>query len=276
MPRNTCIPFAMLLPLLLLAGCGPQPILTQSIPVTSSPLGAIVYVDGQIAGRTPMSVNLTRNRDHLVTLVQTGYRQANILIQRQYLQGDVMTQSMEAGINTGTFFNSPAMGINAALNAVQQAKDTGAAYQLVPPAVTLTMLPAGTPSPPGSIPQYHSDPTYPVQPPPAPDQSGVAAAIGATLGTVAGSDLPDYNKEQTRSKTTSRTTSDSYIDPSGATVTNSTTKSNSSGTFSGFGFNTGNSPDGSQPASTPAGSNFPSMPSAPVPAMPTMQAPTMP
>lgn len=160
----------------IVAGCA-QPVLTQSVPVSSEPLGAAVYADGQLAGHTPLTLDLARNRDHLVTLVQAGYRQANVLVQRQYLASDVLIRSLQAGVNTGSFFNSSAMGMNAAVNAMQEEKDSGAAYRLEPPAVVIPMLPVGTPNAhaPSPVPPYNGEPIYPEFPP-------NAAAAPATPG----------------------------------------------------------------------------------------------
>jgi hypothetical protein len=262
---------ALLLTLLMVTRCAPPQALTQSIPVSSTPLGAAVYVDGELTGHTPMDLNLTRNRDHLVTLVQPGYRQANMLVQRQYLANDVMMRSMQAGMNTGSFFNNPIMGANAAFNAVQQDKDSGAAYQLIPPALVVTMLPTGAPNPPVPYagPPYGGAPIYPYPPPPpVQDQSGMGASAGAALGAFAGSSgLPNYNHEHDRSKTTSTTTSHSFVRPDGATETTSSTTSNSSGSTFGFGYN-GGSGSGSLPSS--GSSPEPEFPAPSAPAVPSM------
>jgi hypothetical protein len=227
----------------IVAGCA-EPILTQSVPVSSTPLGAAVYTDGQLAGHTPLTLDLARNRDHLVTLVQPGYRQANVLVQRQYLANDVLMRSMQAGINTGSFFNDPAMGMNAAINAMQQEKDSGAAYQLAPPALVITMLPAGTRNPPAptSIPPYNGAPIYPDLPP--------AAAIG---GVAAFGGVPDYHHEHTWSKTTSTTTTHSFIRPDGATETQSTTTSKGSGSTFGLGYEGSGGGASGTPSGMPGG-----------------------
>jgi len=65
------------------AGCS-QPVLRQDVPVTTNPLGAKIYANGQLVGTTPMSVSLERNRNHILTLVKDNYRQEDVVIQRSY------------------------------------------------------------------------------------------------------------------------------------------------------------------------------------------------
>jgi len=48
--------------------------LSQDIPISSHPPGAVVSVDGEQYGRTPLRVNLKRNKSHSVSASLEGYR----------------------------------------------------------------------------------------------------------------------------------------------------------------------------------------------------------
>jgi hypothetical protein len=57
---------------------------TQRIPVTSSPLGAAVIVNGQHHGVTPLSLSLVRNaRNTVIRIESPGYDPIEIRIRRQ-------------------------------------------------------------------------------------------------------------------------------------------------------------------------------------------------
>jgi hypothetical protein len=45
----------------------------QVIPVSSSPAGAHIYVDGQLSGFTPTLVEVDRRCSHVITLAREGY-----------------------------------------------------------------------------------------------------------------------------------------------------------------------------------------------------------
>lgn len=45
----------------------------QTLPVSTNPPGAIVYVDGKFSGYTPTSVSLVRNRAHVIEIAKEGY-----------------------------------------------------------------------------------------------------------------------------------------------------------------------------------------------------------
>ena len=75
--------FAFLVVALLGFGCS-TPVLRQDIPVSSNPMGAKIYADGQFAGQTPGTVSLERTKDHILTLVMDNYRQEDVEIRKQY------------------------------------------------------------------------------------------------------------------------------------------------------------------------------------------------
>ena len=55
----------------------------QKIPVTSSPMGAKIFVDGKERGETPMELALKRKQDHLIRIELEGYDPYEISIGRK-------------------------------------------------------------------------------------------------------------------------------------------------------------------------------------------------
>ncbi len=55
----------------------------QKIPVTSSPMGAKIFVDGKERGETPMELVLKRKQDHLIRIEMEGYDPYEISIGRK-------------------------------------------------------------------------------------------------------------------------------------------------------------------------------------------------
>lgn len=65
--------------LLLVAVAAPGCALKQSIPVSTDPSGAAVYLDGKpVCAATPCSVEAETGKAHLLTIVKEGYRQRDI------------------------------------------------------------------------------------------------------------------------------------------------------------------------------------------------------
>ncbi len=140
---------------LMASGCGSR-ILRQDVPVTTNPMGARIYADGQPVGTTPTTVSLERNRNHILTLTKDNYRQEDVVIERHYQKDRVYLKAIEAGINSGLFFKNAAMGIGSSMNSVSDQEETGEAYILAPPAVTMTLTPLTAPAgpPPTMIASY--------------------------------------------------------------------------------------------------------------------------
>lgn len=53
---------------------------SQSVPVSSDPLGADVLVDGTLVGTTPADVELKRKRDHLIVIEKKGYMPRSVAV----------------------------------------------------------------------------------------------------------------------------------------------------------------------------------------------------
>lgn len=128
------------------AGCS-QPVLKQDIPVTTNPMGAKIYANGQLVGTTPTTVSLERNRDHILTLVKESYRQEDVVIAKQYQKEKVYLKAIQSGINSGLFFKDPRMGMNSGMGSVSRQEETGEAYILAPTAVKVSLMPLSGPVP---------------------------------------------------------------------------------------------------------------------------------
>ncbi len=139
------------LPALLLAtalfgfGCAPS-VLRQDVPVSTNPMGAKIYANGQLVGQTPSTVSLERNRDHILTLVREDYRQADVIIKREYQSDKVLLKAIGAGVNAGTFFKDAGMGLNSGFSSISRQEESGEAYLLVPRAVKVNLVPVSAPS----------------------------------------------------------------------------------------------------------------------------------
>ena len=133
----------------MLASACSAPVLKQDIPVTTNPMGAKIYANGQLMGVTPGTVSLERNRSHILTLVKENYRQEDVVIERLYQKEKTYLKAIQSGINSGLFKNS-AMGINRGIGSISAQEETGEAYILAPQAVKMTLMPLSGSS--GSVP----------------------------------------------------------------------------------------------------------------------------
>jgi len=122
-------------------GCS-QPVLRQEVPVSTNPMGAKIYANGQLVGTTPMSVSLERDRNHILTLVKDNYRQEDVIIQKSYQKEKTYLNAITAGVNSGLFFKDPRMGIGSSMSSLSAQEKTGEAYILVPPVVKIKLTPA--------------------------------------------------------------------------------------------------------------------------------------
>lgn len=210
---------------LLLSGCKPA-VLKQDIPVSTNPMHAKIYVNGQLVGQTPGSVALERNKDHILTLVKEDYRQEDVVIRKQYQSDKVFLKAVQSGVNAGLFHKNPAMGISSGYSSMSMQEETGEAYVLLPPAVKVDLIPLRKPSPDyqgeqssGGAPAGSADRA--VTPPPAataadlpPAETGLTAKDVLKAGIIAGAAVgaaqakPVEKKWETSSSSKSYTTSD--------------------------------------------------------------------
>lgn len=121
-------------------GCS-TPVLRQDIPVSTNPMGAQIYANGQLVGTTPRTVSLERNRSHILTLVKENYRQEDVTIVNQYQKEKVYLKAVQSGLNSGLFFKNSAMGVQSSMHSLSSQEETGEAFVLSPPAVKVTLTP---------------------------------------------------------------------------------------------------------------------------------------
>lgn len=97
---------------------------TQAIPVASSPSGADVRLDGNHVGQTPVSVEVKRKSDHLMTIEKAGYQPESIAITRNI--GGAVFGNIIAGGLVG-------WGVDAI---------SGAQYNLTPATINVSLKPS--------------------------------------------------------------------------------------------------------------------------------------
>ncbi|WP_432736017.1 PEGA domain-containing protein [Maridesulfovibrio sp. FT414] len=136
---------AALLGLAVAAGCAPV-IKTQSIPVSTNPMGATVYADGKVSCTSPCTVELACNADHIITVTKDDFRQQDIIIKRIYQQQKVMMKAVSRGMQSssmavGSGGDKTAWGIMQGVNSMDSQEQTGDAYVLSPSAVSVQLVP---------------------------------------------------------------------------------------------------------------------------------------
>lgn len=99
---------------------------TQSISISSDPAGAEVQVDGNPVGVTPLSTELKRKHNHLVTISLNGYKSQQITINK------VMSGAVAGNILAGGLIG---WGIDAA---------NGSQYKLKPDTIAVVLVPGST------------------------------------------------------------------------------------------------------------------------------------
>lgn len=212
----------------LLAGGCSRPILKQDIPVTTNPLGAKIYANGQFMGTTPNTVSLERTRNHILTLIKENYRQEDVVIERQYQKERVYLRAIQSGVDSGLFFKNPAMGINSGMGSISAQEETGEAFILAPPAVKVSLTPlTGSsridPAPAqaarGEVSSGASRPSGPAEAPP-PDRGEFAREI---LKIGAGAALTQAGPIEKKVETSS--SSKKYVTPDGTRVREKTSTS---------------------------------------------------
>ncbi|WP_462325084.1 PEGA domain-containing protein [Desulfoplanes sp.] len=124
------------------AACAPA-IKTQAVPVSTTPSGATVNVDGQQQLVSPCTVDLACTQDHILSFSKEGYQQQDVAIKRKYQEQKVLLSAINSGISSGTFFGDAAMGITSGLSSIDSQQDTGEAYVLSPSTVSVRMVPVG-------------------------------------------------------------------------------------------------------------------------------------
>lgn len=117
------------------SGC----VATQKIPVSTDPSGAVVFLDGkQVCPSTPCSVEMPKDKDHLLTVIREGYRQRDIAVRRVFDTASVLRESVREGARSG---------VEGALSSADQQERDGRAYTLKPDMVMLKLVGENEPEP---------------------------------------------------------------------------------------------------------------------------------
>jgi hypothetical protein len=125
--------------LLLVGACG---VPKQKIPVSTDPLGATVYADGEKAcSSTPCSVSLDRQSDHLLTIVKDGYEQEEVVVRREFKPDKAIRDGVISGMILG---DGPEGVASRTAREVDEQERSGEAYVLKPSIVTIKLKPKGT------------------------------------------------------------------------------------------------------------------------------------
>jgi PEGA domain len=218
--RSLFLCLCILTGIFFITGCVPE-VYKQSVPVSTNPMGAKVYVDGKLAGETPTAVELERNKNHVLTLVKENYRQADVVINRKKNTEEQLFKAINSGVTSGMFFKDPGMGMMRAMDDYNTQEKTGEAYELTPSAVTVDLEPLSgvkdRPRKSGHIPQEGRGAIQPKenQPATAPSE-GEALAKGA-LGAAAMVGAVAAGGKEKRWETSSSTKTS--VRPDGTVVT---------------------------------------------------------
>lgn len=122
---KTCLLFALIALISLSTGCASLTKgSTQTVPISSDPTGANVTVDGNFIGTTPVTFEMKRKNDHLVTIQKQNYSTQAIPLVKSI--GGAVWGNILAGGLIG-------WGVDAA---------TGAQYNLDPKTIFVRLEPA--------------------------------------------------------------------------------------------------------------------------------------
>jgi hypothetical protein len=203
---------------LFLSGCETI-VLRQDIPVSTNPMGARIFANGQYVGQTPATVSLERTKNHILTLVKENYRQEDVVISRQYQSDKVLMNAVLTGVNSGLFFKDKRMGVSSGMGSISRQEATGEAYILVPPAVKVSLIPLD-----GSSALAPDAGGYPASPSAVDSRSssvntGFTADDALKAGIVAGVVAGTAQAKPIEKKWETSSTSKSYVKSDGTVVT---------------------------------------------------------
>ncbi|BDQ33565.1 PEGA domain-containing protein [Pseudodesulfovibrio portus] len=123
--------------LLALAACG---VPKQKIPVSTDPIGAAIYLDGEKQCTSPCAVRADKQGDHLLTIVKEGYEQEEIILKRQFKPD----RALRDGVISGIIRGGGAEGVaKETAREVDEQERSGEAYVLTPSIVTIRLTPKG-------------------------------------------------------------------------------------------------------------------------------------
>jgi hypothetical protein len=199
-------------------GCETK-VLRQDIPVSTNPMGAKIYANGNFVGQTPDTVSLERTRNHILTLVKDNYRQQDVVITKQYQSNKVLMNAVRSGLDSGLFFKDKRMGINSGFGSISRQEETGEAYALVPTTVSVNLVPlSGLPVPSPAAAGYPAD-TAAVDSHAVPGDMDVTAKDVLQAGVVAGAAAGAAQAKPIEKNWQTSSSSKSYVEPDGTRVT---------------------------------------------------------
>lgn len=205
-----------------MSGCATV-VLKQDIPVSTNPLGAKIYANGQLVGLTPATVSLERNRSHVLTLVKENYRQEDVSIINRYQKEKVYMKAIQSGLNSGLFFKNASMGVGSSMSSLSYQEDSGEAYLLYPPTVTVMLTPLSGATPIGSNTKSFNSYDNPASATPADVPMDNREMAKELLKTGVGAAATQMRPLEKRATTTSSTKSS--VKPDGTRVTEKSSSS---------------------------------------------------
>jgi len=115
----------------------PKSVAMQSVAISSIPLGAEVYADGQKVGTTPTAVILEKNRDHQITVAKEGFSPQNITVTRKRDPGQTLAKAFASTFDYEGKFNNPVAAAEFAYRAEEQ---TGECSVLEPAIISVQLI----------------------------------------------------------------------------------------------------------------------------------------
>ncbi len=148
-PRSFFLPaLPTLMALLALVLAGGGCVATQNIPVSSDPLGAVVYLDGkQACQATPCNIAVTKDQDHLLTIVKPGYHQRDVALRRVFDTTGVLKDEIRKGVRKAATGGDASDVLSGAAQNVDKKEQDGSAYVIRPDMVVARLTPADQPRP---------------------------------------------------------------------------------------------------------------------------------
>ena len=110
--------FTILISSLIITACVP----TEPVILSTDPIGATIYVNGNEFGTTPTEMSLTLDKDHMITIVLDGYKQETIEIKRKFKKEKEAKNMIQSGINSASMVNANPLSI---AGSVMQSSGTG-------------------------------------------------------------------------------------------------------------------------------------------------------
>jgi hypothetical protein len=121
--------------------CTSQKIAMQSVPVSSTPLGAEVHANGRYIGQTPLCIDLEKNRHHQITISKPGYVTENVTVMAEKDEKKIYARAFTEGLDSGLLFKDPSFAISSAHNSMTTDEETGDCNNLEPACIALQLVP---------------------------------------------------------------------------------------------------------------------------------------